>query len=171
LKNKKSKNKNPEAAVGTAELAKRLGVPADTIAALAADGVLARTPRGRYALPQSITAYCAHLRKSASGRESPTVIERRRLLKAQADLAVTKARIEAGSLLDARTVGNEWGSTLRRIRSMIMAVPTRVSARLPHLGRHETSEVDYAVRDALMAAARDHTSRDETQPQPEGLKT
>jgi hypothetical protein len=37
-----------------------------------------------------------------------------------------------------------------------MATPTRAAAQLPSLSRHDVSEIDFAVRDALIEAATDN---------------
>jgi phage terminase Nu1 subunit (DNA packaging protein) len=157
MKIKNLKNKNREA-VGGAELARRLGIHAAAIATLAADGVLTRTSRGRYALKQSVTGYCAHARRSASGRESEAVLQRRRLIRSQADYAEARARIEAGTLVASADVLAQWSGVLRTIRAMTMAIPGRAASRLPNLSRRDVSEIDYAVRDALIAAARDRNA-------------
>lgn len=57
--------------------------------------------------------------------------ERGRLAAAQADIAETKAAKLRGSLVDAAEVEAEWSCVLRTVRAGVLAVPSRVSQRLP----------------------------------------
>jgi hypothetical protein len=79
----------------------------------------------------------ARKRKS---RETPRAIplakateQRARLASAQADLAELKAAERRGELLAAAEVTAAWCAVLRTVRSAMLAVPSRVGARLPHL--------------------------------------
>jgi hypothetical protein len=66
-------------------------------------------------------------------------------------------RIESGEaawlLLDAAEVQNEWSGVLRTVRAGILAVPSRVAARLPHLTAHDVAEIDAEVRAVLAEIA------------------
>jgi phage terminase Nu1 subunit (DNA packaging protein) len=140
------------------EVGRWLGLTIDEITAHAASGILVRAKqRGHYRLQASVTAYCAHVRSEASGREAPMALERRRLLKGQADFVELKTKFESGEMLDAAVVESEWSITLRMIRSLMMATPTRIAATVCHLDRHEVSEIDLEVRAVLTEAAEDHT--------------
>ena len=75
--------------------------------------------------------------------------QRARLAKAQADIAELKAARQRGSLLDAEAVETEWSGVLRTVRAGMLAVPSRVAQRLPHLTAHDVSEIDAEVRAAL----------------------
>jgi phage terminase Nu1 subunit (DNA packaging protein) len=139
-----------------AELGDLLNLPPKNLSKLAGSGVLARDKaRGKYLMKKSVAKYCDHIRRAATGRESEAVIQRRRLLRCQADFAETRAKIESGALVAANDVEALWSGTLRTIRAMVMATPSRAAARIPHLDRHGISEVDFAVREALTAAAND----------------
>jgi phage terminase Nu1 subunit (DNA packaging protein) len=94
-------------------------------------------------------------RKRAS-RETPRAIplakateQRARLASAQADLAELKAAEKRGDLLDAAEVERECSGVLRTVRAGMLAVPSRVGARLPHLTAADVDEIDREVRDAL----------------------
>jgi phage terminase Nu1 subunit (DNA packaging protein) len=43
----------------------------------------------------------------------------------------------------------KWSGILRKVRAAILAVPSRVAARLPHLSRADVAEIDAEVRAAL----------------------
>jgi phage terminase Nu1 subunit (DNA packaging protein) len=76
--------------------------------------------------------------------------ERARLARAQADLAELKAAKQRSLLLDAAAVETEWSGVLRTVRAGMLAVPSRVAQRLPHLTPHDVAEIDAEVRAALI---------------------
>lgn len=76
-------------------------------------------------------------------------VQRGRLAAAQARLAEIKAGKLAGDLVEAAAVEAEWTSMLRTVRSGMLAVPSRVAARLPHLSKHDVAEIDAEVRAVL----------------------
>jgi phage terminase Nu1 subunit (DNA packaging protein) len=141
--------------VGSAtEVAHLLGISNEDVVKFASIGVLARDKaRGRYQLQASVKNYCENIRKAATGRASPAVEQRRRMLQAQGDLAETRAAIDAGALLDAGEVESEWSSRCRTTMATMMAVPTRVAARIPNLSRRDTMEIEEVIREKLTAAA------------------
>ena len=51
-------------------------------------------------------------------------------------------RAPTGSLLDAEAVEWEWSDIVRSVRSGLMALPSRVGARLLHLTPGDVAEVD-----------------------------
>jgi phage terminase Nu1 subunit (DNA packaging protein) len=56
-----------------------------------------------------------------------------------------------GELVEAVAVQAEWSDVLRTVRAGMLAVPSRVAARLPHLPKHDVAEVDAEIRTALTA--------------------
>ena len=58
-----------------------------------------------------------------------------------------------GELLDADAVARQWQDVLRRVRAGIMAVPSRLRARLPHLTARDVEVLDRELRHALAALA------------------
>jgi phage terminase Nu1 subunit (DNA packaging protein) len=103
-------------------------------------------------------------RKRAS-RETPRAIplakateQRARLASAQADLAELKAAEKRGELLDAAEVEREWGGVLRTVRAGMLAVPSRIGARLPHLDAVDLDAIDREIRDALTEVAADRVT-------------
>jgi terminase small subunit / prophage DNA-packing protein len=85
--------------------------------------------------------------------------ERGRLAAAQADIAEPKAAKRRGTLVDAAEVEAAWGGVLRTIRASMLAVPSRVSQRLPHLTAHDLAEIDAEVRAALTEVGSDGAER------------
>jgi phage terminase Nu1 subunit (DNA packaging protein) len=72
--------------------------------------------------------------------------QRARLAAAQADLAELKAKKLSGELVEAAAVEAEWSAILRSVRAAMLAVPSRVAQRLPHLTAHDVAEIDREVR-------------------------
>ena len=53
-----------------------------------------------------------------------------------------------GELVEAAAVKAEW-SVRRTIRAAMLAVPSRIAARLPHLAAHDVAEIDAEIRPVL----------------------
>jgi phage terminase Nu1 subunit (DNA packaging protein) len=75
--------------------------------------------------------------------------QRARLAAAQANLAELKAAKLRGELVEAAAVEAEWSGVLRTVRAGMLAVPSRVAARLPHLSKYDVAEVDAEIRAVL----------------------
>jgi phage terminase Nu1 subunit (DNA packaging protein) len=141
--------KPKDTVVSQVELARLLGLSVQAIANHASAGVLVRAGRGRYDKDASVTSYCAHLRKAASGRNTQTSAERARLVSAQADAAEVKVKKLSGELVSAAEVETRWTSILRTVRSGCLALPTRIAAQIAHLTTHDIAVIDAEVRAVL----------------------
>ncbi|GGE96133.1 MULTISPECIES: DNA packaging protein [Stappia] len=75
--------------------------------------------------------------------------ERARLVKEQADHAALKNALLRQDLLPAADVEREWTDMLRRVRSRLLAVPSRLRQVLPHLTAHDVGAIDTELRHAL----------------------
>jgi phage terminase Nu1 subunit (DNA packaging protein) len=60
-------------------------------------------------------------------------------------------------MLDAAAVEADWSGTLRNVRAGMLAVPSRASARLPHLTPHDIAEIDAEVRAVLTEISEDQS--------------
>ncbi len=144
----------PKTASG-GELGDLLGVSVKTIRSAADQGFIIRaSTRGRYEVAASVQKYCEHLREMASGRGDASSAaslakERARLAKEQGDAVALKNAALRGELIDANEATARWRATLTTLRSRLLAVPSRILGRLPHLTRQEVEIVDGEVRDAL----------------------
>jgi phage terminase Nu1 subunit (DNA packaging protein) len=78
---------------------------------------------------------------------------RRRKERALADLRELEVRKKRGNLVDADAVATEWTNVLRQVRARVVAVASRVHARLPHLTAHDASVLDEELRLALAELA------------------
>ncbi|WP_065383232.1 hypothetical protein [Hyphomonas sp. ND6WE1B] len=130
-------------------LASVLGITVRSVHRLAAESVIERKA-GRYDLRKCVRAYLAHRLDS-----KPGVADKARKEKANADLLELKAAQMAGKLLDAAEVEREWASVCRDLRAALLALPGRLSARLPHLGKADLAAIDSELREALTALGGD----------------
>jgi terminase small subunit / prophage DNA-packing protein len=69
------------------------------------------------------------------------------------ELRQMEVRKRRGELLDADEVRREWDDTLRTARNALLAVPSRVRQRLPHLTPQDIHVIDEEIRAALTALA------------------
>jgi phage terminase Nu1 subunit (DNA packaging protein) len=104
-------------------------------------------------LKPTLRAYCGRLSAAAAGRQSATSVQRARLLQEQADAAALKNAIQCGEMLPAAEVEAGWSTILKSVRDRLLALPSRVAARLPILTKHDVSEIDHEVRAVLTEAA------------------
>lgn len=121
-----------------------LGCSAPTVRTLTAQGVLVQCSKGRWDIADSVQRYVAHKLAVKRGDE-----DKARKLAADADLAEAKAQKIRGELLDAKEVETAWAAILRDIKAQMLAIPPRLEARLPHLGKEVSREADAAIREAL----------------------
>ncbi len=147
--------------VKASELAAILGVTPPTISHLASAGRIVKRGR-RYALAESIRAYCDHLRSPAAraGRPAdapadPLKAERIRQAKESADKLALQNAAARAELLPSAEVEREWTDILRLVRTGMLALPSRLSGRLGHLTAHDLSEIDHEIRAVLTEAAAD----------------
>lgn len=68
---------------------------------------------------------------------------------ALADLREMEVQKRRGELLEADEVAREWADVLRRVRAGVLAVTSRIRARLPHLTTEDGAVIDRELRDAL----------------------
>jgi len=87
-----------------------------------------------------------------SKRHAAASASRARLAESQAVLVALKAAKLRGELVEAAAVETEWSGMLRTVRAAMLAVPSRVAARLPHLTPADVVEIDAEVRAALAGA-------------------
>lgn len=145
--------------VGAADLGKWLGVSSQSVAAFANDGRVVRISRGKYDLKASIQAYTSHLREVAAARGGEVgvldlVQERARLAKEQADGHKMKNATLRRELLPRDEVEAEWTDIVRKLRSGMLAIPSRIRQRLS-LDAIATAEIDRQVRDVLTVLGND----------------
>lgn len=82
------------------------------------------------------------------GRGRPIAPHRERLVNAQAELAEIRARKLRGELVSAADVEREWTATITDIRQRMLAVPSRLGAKLA-LSREAVAVIDEEIRAVL----------------------
>jgi phage terminase Nu1 subunit (DNA packaging protein) len=89
------------------------------------------------------------------GRSESVAAERLRLVKEQADAAALKNAMFRREVVAAADVAREWSAVLRKVRSGVLAVPSRLRQALPHLTAHDVATMDAELRRALEDLAND----------------
>lgn len=141
--------------VGADTMADLLGLSTVRVSALARDGVIPRTGRD-YPVREGVRAYCAWVRTHPAGRPAAggALAEARiRLTAAQADRAELQAAASRGEFVAAAAVEAGWAAILRDVRAAILALPSRIRARAPHLTVQDVAEIDYEARAVLTELA------------------
>lgn len=123
-----------DAVIGTAALARLLGLTPQRVGQLVGAGILRRLGRGRFQVGPAVRAYIEFLRSqpSGDGASGPLVYsqERARLTKLQADMVeieLAKARSRMVSIDDVVIVLSEQCST---IRSLFMGLASRATPKV-----------------------------------------
>jgi len=138
----------------SAVLADWLGLSSSRINQLARDGVFQRDyHNGQYAFPlkASVQAYAEHLRNRSVRSSDPRLAdEKLRVAAGQADKLQIQNDKSRGELIPAAAVRAEWLSVAADLRARLLAVPSRVAAKLS-LDRPATAALDVELRRAMEA--------------------
>ncbi|PZU85023.1 MAG: DNA packaging protein [Shinella sp.] len=81
--------------------------------------------------------------------------EKTRLAKEQADAVELRNAVLRRDLVKASEVEREWSGILRKVRSGILAVPSRVRQQLAHLTAHDAAVIEAEIRLVLEDLAHD----------------
>lgn len=159
--------------VGT--IAKLLELTERRVYQLAAQGIIPRTPKGRYELVPAVRGYIKYLRDraiNADVKDGEEGDHKKRLMKARADIAQMEAERLREELVPVEHVTRVWTDAAARFRQRVLAIPHKAAPLVAaepgieachsilegylHEGLSELAgvEVDSA------AAASDGTSRD-----------
>ena len=155
----------PDLEVSARDFALVIGVSNVTVAALAKDGVIERSQRGKFMKDASVLAYCEHLRMVAAGRGGQAAIEslsdeRARLAKEQADGHALKNAQMRNELVAVADVDMTWGTMVRDLRAGVLAIASRIASRLNHLSKDDVLVIDDEIRDALKILGADEKRED-----------
>lgn len=150
--------------VTASDLGDLLGISARAVSKLGARGIAVRAGSGRWKLRESVARYCADLRRQARGMGGTEAVaaaaaERGRLASAQADLVALRVARQRGELLDTSEVEREWTDVLRVVRSGLLALPSRVGARLSHLTPGDVAAIESEMRGVLTELGEDAHGR------------
>lgn len=142
-------------------LAVLIGISERRVRELRDEGVIPDNGAGRYVLGVAVSAYCANLRpasgQSARGGSASAGLtsEREGLARAQRLAQEHKNAVAAGEFVSAVDVERTWSDFLRKIRSQVLAVPSRVRQIVPTLTAHDAGLIDRELRDVLTGLADD----------------
>lgn len=140
--------------VGVKVLAKLFRCTEQTVRNYVEDGIVVRVGRGQYDKDASTSNLIEHLRGAAAGRGGEDQVldltkQRARLASEQADAVEMKNRVMRGDLAPVADMQRAMADSYRKVRSRILAVPSRVRQLLGHIGQMEASVIDRELRDAL----------------------
>jgi phage terminase Nu1 subunit (DNA packaging protein) len=113
-----------------AVIARLLDLSERRVQQLSREGVIPKAERGQYDLVGAVRGYVAYLRAAAVQAQAgaPDVgVERARLIRAKADLAVMEADGRRGALLPAEAVEAAWIAVLARLRARLLVLPDRLA--------------------------------------------
>lgn len=114
-------------------IAKLLLLTERRVQQLAAEGVIPKAERGRYALAPAVQGYVKYLKDRAGGGdgESDDIgTAKARLIKARARMAELEADALEGKLLDRVEVEQSWKTIVLNMRAKLMAIPTRAAPQI-----------------------------------------
>lgn len=141
-----------------AQLAAILGISRATVSNLAADGILVRADRGAFDLAGSVQAYVRHKVTAAKasgddGAVQSLTAERARMARLKADQVEREARIAAGEYVAVADVEAGWLKVVGIVRSRLLAVPTKLAARI--VGVRTPAEAEALLRKEIHGALGD----------------
>lgn len=114
--------------VGT--IAKLLELTERRVYQLAAQGVIPRTPKGRYELVPAVRGYVRYLRDraiNADVKDGEEGDHKKRLTKARADIAEMEAERLRESLVPVENVERVWIEAASNVRARLLAIPHKVA--------------------------------------------
>ncbi|WP_290689981.1 MULTISPECIES: terminase small subunit [unclassified Haematobacter] len=140
--------------IGGSDLCDLWGITPGALTGLVKREIAIRLGHDAYDLVESTRRYLEHLRGTASGRGGEEQIlnltgERARLAREQADAQALKNAALRGELVKADEVERAWADVLRKVRSRVLAVPSRLRQSLGHLTAADVDALDRELRTAL----------------------
>lgn len=138
------------------DLAAFWGTSTRQVRMLLSDGTISKAEPGIYDAADCTRRYMQKLIFSASRRSTAAPelqAEKLRLAKEQADKLEIANAAARGELVSVSSVKSAWADVLRDVRASMLAVPSRVTQRLPHLSTHDLEVIDREIRDALSETA------------------
>jgi|GEM_PF-1038501 len=144
--------------ISEAALADLLDLTSRRVRELVSDGVIPKAGRGATAFDQrdAVRAYCVWIREKASrGVHVMDELKAEKIRQAReaADKLALQNAAARGELVPAKDVESAWAGVLRDVRAMLLAVPSRCGACLPHLTPHDVTAIDREIKSALEGLA------------------
>jgi|SaaInlV_120m_DNA_4_1040238.scaffolds.fasta_scaffold28083_2 hypothetical protein len=110
------------------DLAEITGITTQRIHQLVQQGVIHKTERGVFNLPESVNSYCEYIRGVSRGSDTKKEenTHRNKLLEAKADIAQMEARIMKGDLLNADQVYRDNFTMGTMLKNNLLSIPDRI---------------------------------------------
>ncbi len=147
----------PATVISEGDLATLLDLTPRRVRELRQEGVIPGAGRARYVRDEAVRAYVQWLRSLVTGKapnlDAEIKAEKLRTERERADKLAAQNAAARRELVPAAEVEGAWSLILRRVRAEMLAVPSRLGTRLPHLSPRDLSEIDLEIRDALGEAA------------------
>jgi phage terminase Nu1 subunit (DNA packaging protein) len=131
-----------------ATLGRLVGITEQAVTDYARRHIMVRVGHGQFDWVRSVQNYCGHLRDALAGKGGGEAVAResslarKRLAEALAAKAELANAANSGRMIEAAAVEAEWGGVCRTIRAGMLALPSRVGARLPHLTAHDVGGIE-----------------------------
>lgn len=140
--------------LATDEMGKLLGLTPRRINQLAAECLFVRHDGGGFDAPASIQRYIEHVSGKGRSKDAALDSEREgaRLKKEQADAAAMKNARERREVISAFEAEHAWSEQIARLRSGLLAVPSRVRQRTS-ISVEDGIVLDREIRDAMISLA------------------
>lgn len=140
-----------------ADVANLLGLTERRIDQLHTEGVAVRVSPGKYDAVATVRAYIAHVTAKAERKSAALDSEKElaRLRHEQANAAELKNQILRKELLLADEVEREWSDMVRKIRSGVLGLTSRIRARLPFLDATHAEDINAEINLVLEELADD----------------
>ena len=135
----------PETTLPTRQVAALLGMTTRRVRQLAGDGIIPRAARGRFRLIAAVQGYCRYLISLGGEPGGELDADRRRLLRAKADLAEMEADRMRGTAIPTDEVDEAWQPLAVVARQRLLGVPTKAAPVV-------ASEADPAACHRIIAA-------------------
>ena len=135
--------------VSLPELARICRMASRTAAEYAKAGVFVQRPKCRFPLIKCVNRYIKKIRDAASGRDAQKDPSRAALAQAQAPVAMAKAGVLRGKLVDVKEMEAEAITEWRKLRGLLLALPARVANRAVGMSRDDLNLIDKEVREVL----------------------
>lgn len=113
-----------------ATIAKLLELTERRVYKLAADGIIPRTPQGRYELVPAVRGYIRFLRDraiNADVKDGEEGDHKKRLMGARADIAEHEAKRLSGELVPVAHVARVWIDAAANVRARMLAIPQKTA--------------------------------------------
>lgn len=142
------------------DLSVLLGVSIRTLTDLAATGVLVTAPKkGTYLTKPSVQNYVKKLQLAASNRaeEQRNPLNDEKLLTERVTREIQEMKLAQikGEVLSLDEVSENWSSFARKVKTAVLAIPTKLRQKLPHLTNADGDVMRKTVRRILQDLAKE----------------